>query len=1042
MGLNPNLLYLVGRNASSERGRAWTIDPSNFGGGFTQIKEFNEGGYTQCMGCVVHEGKLWVARAYGTTDGAVSYFDGSTWTDDITWGSTGKATDIVVFDDELYVMKRISGTQCEVVKRTGPGTWTNVLTITVNSTDPGGGLQVIKGSGGTEYLIAWPYTGFNASQHRFHFTTDGSSWTAASTTGLPSAWQQFSYVHWDETNSVYRLKYYNIDVDLTSATLGGAWSAGAATGHVAPGRAWGDVYTDVDGDIFCAPNADTDVRKFSGGSWSDKHALGAASQVDITSRASWIEWNGTVYLACNALDGKIVSYVEGTDTWATEASAPSQQDFTGIAGPGRSPMRIFRHQIMRDSDGQAAITQDHHDPLIGHPSAVDFSNMVDDSLAGPPGSETAGDTFVIDGSPTGQWVGFADTNVVVALVDNPSAFADWALVEAALGDGDQMRVSSSPGAGASFTSYADQIMLYDLGTTSWIDAVDLVPGAMCVGRDANDAVSYKDIMMYDGSTWISVSTVMAIAAGDNALEISGSELSHIDSMGHGQDTVAYMIYSDIDQSGNDPVAASYTGFAVIANNCNTFVDGQVYYSDGSTWTQLTSNALTTGARVISAATVEAACGMTANQIQTLVATGNFGSGSDWTKVTPHLGDIAYVGQPEQNANTSIYERLSAIWDGSVWQPMGKWVANLDGEGIGVDSISRLKVNVKTNAGLAITNDELHAVAETSAGIGNQPTATDQLITKSAMDAYLQGLAWKEPTAVLRILSDADQSGTPPTAGSIGEAWVVNDWSDVNNGTATGTFTAATKELSDSVYTFQASDIGDFVIVKTGNNIGVHEITSINAGAAVFSGSTIVDEASVTWRQSDTYKDGDIVEWDGNSWVAVVDQVDAEVADGTRVVVHESGAGGAFTGEEENLGTYDATGDSWSFDTAEDGDAVMIYGDNSYYADNAYTYDGTNWIQFSKVIYTPGFGLDLAGNQFSFDMLISTWADKASGTTWDTGLASTVDGDKMHIFRNGVLQRKVAAAPGDGEYTWSAGTATFGTGFGPATEVVYAWGPGV
>lgn len=49
--------------------------------------------------------------------------------------------------------------------------------------------------------------------------------------------------------------------------------------------------------------------------------------------------------------------------------------------------------------------------------------------------------------------------------------------------------------------------------------------------------------------------------------------------------------------------------------------------------------------------------------------------------------------------------------------------------------------------------------------------------------------------------------------------------------------------------------------------------------------------------------GDIVEWDGTGWNQIVAGVGEEVADGTRAVVVEASAAGAFTGHEEKVMAY-------------------------------------------------------------------------------------------------------------------------------------------
>lgn len=53
--------------------------------------------------------------------------------------------------------------------------------------------------------------------------------------------------------------------------------------------------------------------------------------------------------------------------------------------------------------------------------------------------------------------------------------------------------------------------------------------------------------------------------------------------------------------------------------------------------------------------------------------------------------------------------------------------------------------------------------------------TDIVHKKYVDDIAAYGVTWKEPVQVLKIKSDATQSGSPPTAGAAGEAWVVDTW---------------------------------------------------------------------------------------------------------------------------------------------------------------------------------------------------------------------------------------------------------------------------
>jgi hypothetical protein len=70
-------------------------------------------------------------------------------------------------------------------------------------------------------------------------------------------------------------------------------------------------------------------------------------------------------------------------------------------------------------------------------------------------------------------------------------------------------------------------------------------------------------------------------------------------------------------------------------------------------------------------------------------------------------------------------------------------------------------------------------------ITDAPLAGTDAANKAYVDGVAVGLSWKSPAYVLNMLSNADQSGTTPTAAHTGEAWVVNGWAtpwDTEDGT--------------------------------------------------------------------------------------------------------------------------------------------------------------------------------------------------------------------------------------------------------------------
>jgi hypothetical protein len=259
------------------------------------------------------------------------------------------------------------------------------------------------------------------------------------------------------------------------------------------------------------------------------------------------------------------------------------------------------------------------------------------------------------------------------------------------------------------------------------------------------------------------------------------------------------------------------------------------------------------------------------------------------------------------------------------------------------------------AGLTIDTANLVMSGVTITGLPTTPTLSTEAASKAYVDSVASGLEWKSPASVLRIKSDADQSGADPTAGSTGEAWLVNNW------------------LNET--------------------------------------------------------DGDIVEWDGAAWQVIVANSGGEPPDGTRVVVIESAAAGSFAGEENNIGTYDATGNSWSFDTTVEGWALLITGEGSYYENTGWTYDSTAWVQFTGAgQINAGDGLSKDGNTIDVNFgdgitnasdyvavdldasnsgleLTGTTPDKTLGVLANTAAGLDIDasGVKVVLEADGALQ---------------------------------------
>lgn len=191
-------------------------------------------------------------------------------------------------------------------------------------------------------------------------------------------------------------------------------------------------------------------------------------------------------------------------------------------------------------------------------------------------------------------------------------------------------------------------------------------------------------------------------------------------------------------------------------------------------------------------------------------------------------------------------------------------------------------------GLNLTNDlVMNSHKITNLANGTNPT---DAVTYSQLQSVAAGISWLDPVAVINLISDADQGGSPPSSPSAGDAYIVNNW-------------------------------------------GI------------------------------TYTNGDLIEWDGSAWNVVVAGSSEIPADGLRVVVTSSGAGGTFAGKENSLMQYDTSG-GWVVFNVQDGDAVLVNGENGYYENYGYTYDssGPSWVQFAGPnVVGDGDGLSKSGN---------------------------------------------------------------------------------
>jgi len=632
-------------------------------------------------------------------------------------------------------------------------------------------------------------------------------------------------------------------------------------------------------------------------------------------------------------------------------------------------MQLYGHQIGNDQ-----INQEHHIDLIAHSVRVDFSQMRGDNLSTPPGSYSAGDTFVIDGTPTGEWSDFEDGDVVQTTVDSGGT-PSWVLVADDLTADDVCRVAGA-GLSGSFTGHTNQIGKYD--GAAWGDWLSVRDGLHCVEYhdSASPSVTQGRPFIYAGSTaaWERAGAEIDIASADHVLEIDELDrIGHRDHVGHSWGGLYNrgLMMGTVTTEPTPPMVGLtylYTGAGATWDGTAIATDNYVYYrsaTPGNKW-------LVIGTRVANDLMIVPPPALT--PVGAFAGQGNMVAiwdGSAWEFVTPVRGDVSVPGGVEVGGTDVKWRGTSFYYDGTEWRMLAIDPTELNDISDGCiswnDVYNSLEVTVQANGG----------VQRTTGGLQVGPTASTQNISasnpvadKAYVDAAIEGFDWQRPVSTKQGKGTADSAPGTPAAG---DSWIV--------GTAWGAFAT-----------------------------------------------------------------GDLVEYSGTAWVLIVAGVTGEPPTGTRVLVDASPAGSDIWSSYANyIVEYD--GAAWQPSPAAgpaDGFAVMVAGDSSVNENTQWVFDEDDavWVQVGAAsVYTAGFGLNLAGSQFSVDWLTAS-ATPTTGTTWDTGLGSTIDIDKALLFRNGVLQKKVAAAPGAGEYTWSAGTATFGTTFDPGGEYCYIVAPGV
>ena len=158
------------------------------------------------------------------------------------------------------------------------------------------------------------------------------------------------------------------------------------------------------------------------------------------------------------------------------------------------------------------------------------------------------------------------------------------------------------------------------------------------------------------------------------------------------------------------------------------------------------------------------------------------------------------------------------------------------------------------------------------------------------------------------------------------------------------------------------------------------ISDADQGGADPSGVT-----SETWVVNNwlTQTDNHVVYYDGAAWQDL-----GLLASGDRCIVSDGTAlGGNFAGQANQIGDYTA---SWAFTAPVDGNAAMVI--EGYQADSGYTYNGTNWVQFTGAgQINAGEGLTKSGNTLNIG--------QGTGITVN---ADTIQANDSEINHNSLL----------------------------------------
>lgn len=280
---------------------------------------------------------------------------------------------------------------------------------------------------------------------------------------------------------------------------------------------------------------------------------------------------------------------------------------------------------------------------------------------------------------------------------------------------------------------------------------------------------------------------------------------------------------------------------------------------------------------------------------------------------------------------------------------------------------------------------------TTGKVINAANATDaqDYVTKAQLDAAVAGYRWKDPVQVLKMKSDAARSATSAVKTGSGGTWTgaltTGDKFTVSIDGETPVLitlasdpadVAATISAINSLYSSGGGTGGTIAVAGTGDNInivsntkGTGSTVAITLADAVWGTEVGISNGTAagtndlptagaageawvvnTWGTG--YNNGDIVEWDGDSWNVVLSNSGGEPPNGARVLVIGTGAAGAFSAHENDFAVYNSTTNVWAFTDPVDGDATLVNGENSIYENYGYVFDTSAWIAFTGPASIP------------------------------------------------------------------------------------------